>query len=358
MVIYRDTDINFINSKDYCGNILYGNYSEELKQRVSNYINCFRNFEKTGNPAIPYISAWLEGENNFIWYEFVSNRFVDILGYHECDLASFFRKNIIEHRIYKYLDYHSGIKKESLGQQELSGNWDELREKNKRTGFVEAVYKVYNSKSSILWLKDQATIEIFEADNICLSLGCLTVVTMEMEAEEELQRLAVLDSLTRIANRRRFDECLYQEWKRLKREQHVMSLIMCDVDHFKLYNDTYGHKAGDACLYTIAQALRANARRPGDMVARYGGEEFAVILPNTDHQQAAHVAESIRVNIEQLRIAHTQSPVCPYVTMSLGVSSCFPQNDLSPTALLEIADSALYEAKQNGRNRVVSKQLE
>jgi diguanylate cyclase (GGDEF)-like protein len=180
---------------------------------------------------------------------------------------------------------------------------------------------------------------------------------MEMEAEEELQRLAVLDSLTRIANRRRFDECLHQEWNRLKREQHAMSLIMCDVDYFKLYNDTYGHKAGDACLYTIAQALRASARRPGDMVARYGGEEFAVILPNTDYRQATHVAELIRANIEQLHIAHAQSPVCPYVTVSLGVASGFPQNDSLPIALLERADSALYEAKREGRNCVVSKQL-
>jgi diguanylate cyclase (GGDEF)-like protein len=357
MAMYRDADIDLTNSKEYCGRILYGNYSKELKQKLSNYINCFRDFQRTGNPAIPYISAWLEGKKNFIWYEFVSHRFMDILGYYEFDLAGFFRKNIIEHRIYKYLDYHSGIKKESIGQQELIGNWDELREKNKKTGFVEAVYKISNPKSSILWLKDQATIEVFEADAICLSLGCLTVVTMEMEAEEELQRLAVLDSLTRIANRRRFDECLQQEWNRLKREQHVISLIMGDVDYFKLYNDTYGHKAGDACLYTIAQALRANARRPGDMVARYGGEEFAVILPNTDDRQAAHVAESMRVNIEQLRIAHAQSPVCPYVTMSLGVASGFPWNHLSPIALLEKADSALYEAKREGRNRVVGKQL-
>lgn len=368
MAISRDIDLHI--DQQYCGNILRDDYSETLKAQLTRYINCFRNFERTNSPAIPYISAWLETEK-IIWYEFVSNRFLSILDYQGDNLADFFKKSILERRIYKYLDYAIGVKKETIGQQELSGNREELREESKKTGFVEAVYKISNKQNKIIWLKDQATIETYETDRICLSLGCLTVVTKEMEAEEQLKRaeenlkktnqklkcLAVSDGLTKIPNRRRFDECLKQEWKRLAREQKSLSLIMCDIDYFKLYNDNYGHQAGDDCLYAVAQAISCKVRRPGDLVARYGGEEFAVILPNTSVDQAIHVAEGIRATIQQLQIVHSQSPISSFVTLSLGISSGVPRQNLTAATLLAVADRALYGAKQQGRNRIASKAL-
>ncbi|RCJ36134.1 hypothetical protein A6769_17660 [Nostoc punctiforme NIES-2108] len=169
---------------------------------------------------------------------------------------------------------------------------------------------------------------------------------------EELQRLATLDGLTQIANRRRFDEYLESEWQRLKREQLSLSLILLDVDFFKLYNDTYGHLGGDDCLRQLASALKNIVKRPADLVARYGGEEFTIILPNTEIQGAIYVAQTIRQAVRDLAIPHAQSRVCDRVTVSLGVVSIVPNSEISPPDLINAADKALYVAKQQGRDRV------
>jgi diguanylate cyclase (GGDEF)-like protein len=132
-------------------------------------------------------------------------------------------------------------------------------------------------------------------------------------------------------------------------------LIFCDIDYFKLYNDTYGHQAGDDCLRAVADKISANCQRPGDFVARYGGEEFIVILPNTEAEGAVHLAEDIREEIERLKIPHMRSQVSRYITLSLGVSSVFPSADSIPELLVGVADKALYEAKNQGRNRTVLK---
>ncbi len=172
------------------------------------------------------------------------------------------------------------------------------------------------------------------------------------EANEELQRLVCLDGLTQVANRRRFDEYLQQEWRRTVREQTPLSLILCDIDHFKLYNDTHGHQAGDVCLRQVASGIKSVLKRASDMVARYGGEEFVVILPNTSDQGAWHVARSIQQRILDLKIVHNQSPVHEYVTLSQGISSTC-HSLFSPEALVTVADQALYEAKRQGRNRII-----
>lgn len=175
------------------------------------------------------------------------------------------------------------------------------------------------------------------------------------EANRELQRLATLDGLTGVANRRRFDQYLDDEWWRMFREELPLSLILCDIDFFKKYNDTYGHQAGDACLRRVADALRFCAKRSVDLVARYGGEEFAIILPNTTTSGASQVAEEIRSVVNSLHIAHAASPVSEHVTISLGVASMFPKADTSPTILITEADVALYQAKASGRNRCFAK---
>ena len=173
------------------------------------------------------------------------------------------------------------------------------------------------------------------------------------KANLELERLASLDGLTQIANRRRFDEVLQNEWKRLRRSKAPLALILADVDHFKDYNDTYGHQAGDGCLQAIAQALAANAYRPADLTARYGGEEFAVLLPDTDAVGSCFVAQRVLEAIRNLRIPHTASGVAPHITVSLGVACLTASVDADPRTLIQLADEALYEAKKAGRNRLV-----
>ena len=173
------------------------------------------------------------------------------------------------------------------------------------------------------------------------------------QANRELDNLARIDGLTEIANRRRFDECLAVEWERMMREKQPLALIICDVDFFKLFNDTYGHQAGDECLKAIARLINRSARRPSDFPARYGGEEFAVILPGTDSAGAANIAEFIRAGVQSLGIPHGRSSVAPSVTLSLGVSCLVPDASFSVEDLIDIADRALYEAKNLGRNRFV-----
>lgn len=178
-------------------------------------------------------------------------------------------------------------------------------------------------------------------------------------ANQELQRLASLDGLTGLANRRCFDSVLEKEWRRGAREAWdigdapQLSLILCDVDCFKLYNDTYGHQAGDLCLQTVAQVLQRVARRPADLSARYGGEEFTIILPNTNKEGAMFVAQNICSEIRDCAIAHRASPVSDRVTLSLGVTSVVPSTEFLPSLLLATADAALYQAKTSGRDRAV-----
>lgn len=173
------------------------------------------------------------------------------------------------------------------------------------------------------------------------------------EAHEKLRLISIIDELTQVANRRQFNERLYREWNRLRREGLPLAMIMCDVDCFKLYNDNYGHQNGDRCLRAIADTIRETVKRSIDLVARYGGEEFAIIMPNTDTEGAFHVAESIRLAVEGLEIPNRASTIGPIITLSLGVSSMIPTTTQPPDALIKDADNALYEAKRQGKNRTV-----
>jgi diguanylate cyclase (GGDEF)-like protein len=171
-------------------------------------------------------------------------------------------------------------------------------------------------------------------------------------ANAELNRLATLDGLTQLANRRRFDEYLDQQWRIMQREQRYLALLLCDVDFFKAYNDTYGHQAGDRTLQLVAEAIVAEVKRPADLVARYGGEELAIILPNTHNEGAFILAQQIRESIKSLEISHNSSTISDYVTLSIGVACQIPQPSKTPDDLIRIADQALYQAKANGRDRV------
>ena len=173
-------------------------------------------------------------------------------------------------------------------------------------------------------------------------------------ANQKLQQLAILDGLTGIANRRYFDLVLDKEWHRLAREQQPLSLILCDIDCFKAYNDAYGHQKGDRCLQKIAQILRKAARRPADLAARYGGEEFAIILPNTNSQGALFIARKIMTQVAKARIPHKKSGVSDFVTLSIGVTTKIPCSKQSVLTMIDVADRLLYKAKTTGRNQLAS----
>lgn len=184
----------------------------------------------------------------------------------------------------------------------------------------------------------------------------LIVLTRKLdEANRELTRLSAVDGLTGIANRRCFDDTLQREWRRAARRRVPLALLLADIDHFKEFNDRYGHQSGDECLKHVAGALAARLNRPTDLVARYGGEEFAVILPETDAAGACRVAEAMCRAVEAARIGHARSPTGPVVTISIGGAAVVPPdgNVDGMLALLRQADEALYAAKARGRNRFV-----
>lgn len=178
-----------------------------------------------------------------------------------------------------------------------------------------------------------------------------------LEANNKLEVLARIDGLTNVFNRRHFDELLHQEWGRLKREKGALALLLCDVDFFKDYNDTYGHLEGDQCLKDIARSINATLGRPSDMAARYGGDEFVIILPNTTLKGALHLAEDIRNSICELSIRHEKSPVADHVTVTIGASSGFPEDKVPEDKFIWLADKALYAAKMKGRDCCIGKKL-
>jgi diguanylate cyclase (GGDEF)-like protein len=170
-------------------------------------------------------------------------------------------------------------------------------------------------------------------------------------ANQVLLHLAAIDGLTQIANRRRFDEFLEQTWHQMAQERSPLSLILCDVDYFKRYNDAFGHQAGDDCLRQIATAINHAVTHSSSLVARYGGEEFALIIARMTITEALEIAETIRVAIKALKLAHAPAQSQPWVSLSLGVATRIPHSDIEPFMLIAAADRALYEAKAAGRDR-------
>lgn len=209
---------------------------------------------------------------------------------------------------------------------------------------IELIARIrYHSQAYITQLERDAAFRALEESREQLA-----------EANRTLQKLSSLDGLTGIANRRTFDETLSKEWNRAVRDQKPLGLIMLDIDFFKLYNDHYGHQRGDDCLKKVAKGLEAAINRDADFLARYGGEEFSAILPDTDIQGAVKVAEEMRQSVKSLHIEHVKSKVSDFVSISIGVASMIPQNDTEQETLIAAADQALYKAKDEGRDRIMS----
>jgi len=181
---------------------------------------------------------------------------------------------------------------------------------------------------------------------------------MELQlALKELERISTTDGLTQIANRRHFNDSLEKEWKLALRNQQQLSIVLMDIDFFKQYNDHYGHQAGDDCLIQVAASLKSSLKRPSDLIARYGGEEFVAIFPNTPLNGAEILAESLRKHVQDLQLKHEYGTDAGYVTISLGVATVVPNQNLNADDLLKIADDGLYIAKKEGRNRIHSQLL-
>jgi diguanylate cyclase (GGDEF)-like protein/PAS domain S-box-containing protein len=216
-------------------------------------------------------------------------------------------------------------------------------------------YRTRHREKSEIWVETTLRVTRDADDEIDGVVAILRDVTQQKDQEGRLEALAIEDGLTGLANRRRFDERLLEEWGRAYREKTSLSLLLIDVDQFKTYNDEYGHPAGDACLRAVARILAAEAHRTSDLAARYGGEEFALLLPNTDAAGCARIGEKIRRALRAAEMPHAPNLPSRRVTVSLGGAICRPGNERSAghASLIEAADRALYAAKDGGRDRLV-----
>jgi diguanylate cyclase (GGDEF)-like protein/PAS domain S-box-containing protein len=217
------------------------------------------------------------------------------------------------------------------------------------------VYRTRHREKAEIWVESTMRVtKKYGTDEITGVVAISRDMTEHKDLERKLASLASLDGLTGIANRRHFDERLENEWKRARRDGTELSLLLIDVDHFKKYNDRYGHPGGDACLKSLAQVLAAQARRPADLAARYGGEEFVMLLPDTDRAGCELIGSAIRDSLAVLDIDHDLNPPSRKVTVSIGgVTAAWQDAQASASSLIEAADQALYSAKDAGRDRMV-----
>ncbi|PKO91960.1 MAG: sensor domain-containing diguanylate cyclase [Betaproteobacteria bacterium HGW-Betaproteobacteria-1] len=223
----------------------------------------------------------------------------------------------------------------------------------------EADYRALTSSGDYVWIRDVVHVARKENGEVDSLIGFMFDISERKKTEQELltlqkklEELSFKDGLTGIANRRMFDSILETEWADARRNQSPISLIMLDIDYFKQYNDEYGHIQGDVCLTRVAGILNSASSRPRDFVARIGGEEFAIILPETDEASARKVAERCRIAIEQEKIPHAKSGVSDYLTLSMGLSTAIPGQSDTALSLVEQADKSLYQAKNQGRDRI------
>lgn len=225
----------------------------------------------------------------------------------------------------------------------------------------EADYRALKADGSYVWIRDVVHVVRDDDGEVESLIGFMFDISERKKTEEtllrvqqELEALSFQDGLTGAANRRRLDAVLETEWASGRRSGRPLSLIMLDIDCFKQYNDHFGHLEGDDCLRRVVQVLDVSALRPRDLLARFGGEEFALVLPETDCDAALRVAQRCRALIAEAAIPHPASEVSTLLTLSIGVATVLPSDEVAPTWLLETADRRLYRAKQGGRDRIVA----
>ena len=348
----------------YYGRILNGNYSEQLQQRITGCIRQFESFDQLATPAIPYIAAWQESQQ-VIWYEFVGRQLIQLLACDYPDACETFRNSVVERHIYSKMAAPAKPQEVVLKSNELIQRKSELRDAAQNRGDLDAVYKIKTADGRIYWLKDQAKLESFESDQIYLSLGNLTIVTKEMEADEHLKRVqralkkseqkfkeqAIHDNLTGLFNTRYLYTALPALIEKCGSSGEMFSLVFMDIDDFKQVVDTHGHLNASKTLQEIAASLMTVLPEPAYGVA-YGGDEFVVVLPGFGKQQALEMAKTIRRRIKET-VYLQKAGLNVRIQSSLGVST-FPDDADTLDELLALADQAMFNVKERGKDSVCS----
>jgi len=348
--------IHQLSKRDYCGRILHGPYSENLKKRVAECISSFRAFDNMGSLAIPYIAAWHE-EEKVIWYEFVSRRLVRMLGCEYSQAAETFRSSILERRIYKSLATDRSVEEEVLSHRELSGSRSHLRKEVEERGIVEAVYKTSLQNGEIVWFKDQASIETFKQDRINISYGDLTIVSKEMEAddarkrveealrksEEKFRNLSIHDDLTGLYNTRYLYKSLTEMIEFSAANNQTFSLVFMDLDDFKHVVDTYGHLNASKAIQEVGATIKSVLPEHAYGVA-YAGDEFIVVLPGFSKTQASQMVANIQSQMRQTIYLSSHGHQVS-LQLSYGVAT-FPDDATDQTDLLALADRAMFNMKE------------
>lgn len=346
----------------YYGRILTGKFSKHLKKDLAEWIKRFSAYDELGSPAIPYISAW-QNQQNIIWYEFVSKRFIKLLrcDYHEA--PDCFRRSIVERHRYVKKGSDIGPKEEILKSNQVNGRKFELREEAQNRGSIDAVYKISTAEGATHWLKDQAILHPFESDNILISIGNLCIVTKEMEAEEYLKQTqdslrkseqnyrkqAIHDNLTGLYNTRYLYSALSELIEKSKLSNQSFSLIFMDIDNFKYVVDTHGHLNASQALQEIGGTISETLKSPEYGVA-YGGDEFVLVLPGSKKQKAMETAEVVRKRIKETPYLQKAS-LNVHISASLGVST-YPDDARTLKDLLALADQAMFSVKERGKDLV------
>ncbi|MFJ5762269.1 diguanylate cyclase domain-containing protein [Neobacillus sp. NPDC093182] len=298
-------------------------------------------------------------------YRFITENTTDLIsflnhnGYYEYlspsskDLLDFNQEEMIGSHLFDYLHPDEVEKVTAL-----------LLEADSELDFAAFSHRIKKKDGSYIWIETNARTIRKNSRKLVGIVAVSRDITERLEKEKRLHDANVMlryisnmDGLTGIPNRRCFDEKLQEEWKQLKRNSSPFSAIMIDIDFFKKYNDFNGHQAGDECLRQIASVLKDTLKRPGDFAARYGGEEFVILLPETDKQGAAHVAELLQANVKNLNIPYLSNVIEPIVSISIGCSTLIPDEKTKPEDLIKLADIELYKAKESRRNQLIFNQL-
>lgn len=333
----------------YYGRLLKSGCCDVVAKKIRDTIDIYRKFDEVGGMVMPYISAW-QGDKSIIWYEFVSQGFLKLLGCGPFEAAEIFGRSIRERRLYNYEDLTPEVHEEVLDCETLAQRRLELRNEGLRSGKLDAVYKAAVSGERTVWLKDQAVIETYP-EAINLSFGCLVDVTKEMEQKEFLEKIGYFDELTNLPKRRIMDRLFDINVAQIKRGHlEDFTFLMIDIDRFKQFNDNFGHKAGDFVLTEMADIMAVSMRRE-ERLGRYGGEEFyGVCLGKLE--SGVKFAERLRKLIENHRFIYGSKEL-PGVTVSIGIAAVSEVRNFDYSELVEMADKRLYAAKESGRNRVV-----
>jgi diguanylate cyclase (GGDEF)-like protein len=340
------------HSTGYCGKILKGGYSKSLCRRLTECLNNLAAWDEMCLPIIPYIAAWREDEK-IIWYEHVGTRLLTILNCRPSEVAELFRQSIVDRRLYRYVGQEAKVEEEIVTRDELRGDQSGLREVVKNEGAVECIYQLAMPGGKKIWLKDQAMIEIFADDEICLSIGCLTDVSKEMEQKELLEKVGYFDELTKLPKRSIMQRIIEINIGNLDRG-HIKDFVflLLDIDHFKTVNDTHGHQAGDHVLVSLAEVM-CSTKRQEDEIGRYGGEEFYA-FSTSGFQNGLQFAERLRMAVAANEFVYNQERIPVTVSIGLVAASQLAEvGKITVEELVRVADRRLYAAKESGRNRVV-----